>query len=193
MMNTPTVDSWIQYYQSKPQACLRLFCFPYAGGGASIFRTWSENLPPEIEACPIQLPGRESRLLEAPFSQLFSLIEPVAQALLPYLDMPCAFFGHSMGALVSFELARYLRRQHGLSPVHLFVSGRRAPQLSDPDPPIHPLPEAEFLEELRSLKGTPEEVLQNTELLQLLLPLLRADFAVCETYAYAPETPLLCP
>jgi len=158
-----------------------------------MFRTWSESLPPEIEVRPVQFPGRENRLLEAPFSQLFSLIESIAQALLPYLDMPFAFFGHSMGALVSFELARYLRRQHSLSPLHLFVSGRRAPQLPDPDPPIHHLPQAEFLEELRRLKGTPEEVLQNAELLHLLLPLLRADFALCETYFYTPEEPLLYP
>jgi medium-chain acyl-[acyl-carrier-protein] hydrolase len=193
MTITPTVDPWIQFWQPKPQAQLRLFCFPYAGGGASIFRTWSETLPPQIEICPVQLPGRESRLLEAPFSQLFSLIEPLAQALLPYLDMPCAFFGHSMGALISFELVRYLRQQHGLSPVHLFVSARRAPQLIAPDPPIHHLPEPQFVEELRRLKGTPEEVLQTAELLQLLIPFLRADFAMCETYLYTPEEPLACP
>ncbi|MFL5654926.1 MAG: thioesterase II family protein [Ktedonobacteraceae bacterium] len=193
MAITPTVDPWIQFWQPKLQARLRLFCFPYAGGGASIFRTWSEILPPQIEVCPVQLPGRESRLLEAPFSHLFSLIEPLTQALLPYLDMPCAFFGHSMGALISFELVRYLRRQHGLSPVHLLVSARRAPQLIAPDPPIHHLPEPQFVEELRRLKGTPEEVLQTTELLQLLIPFLRADFALCETYLYTPGEALTCP
>lgn len=192
-MITPTLDPWIQFWQPKPQARLRLFCFPYAGGGASIFCKWSETLLPGIEVCPVQLPGRESRLLEAPFSQVFSLLEPLAQALLPYMDMPCAFFGHSMGALIGFELARYLRRQHRLSPVHLFISARRAPQLLALDPPIHHLPEQEFVEKLRDLKGTPEEVLQNAELLQLLLPLLRADFAMCETYSYTPEEPLMCP
>ena len=193
MAITPTVDPWIQFWQPKLQARLRLFCFPYAGGGASIFRTWSEILPPQIEVCPVQLPGRESRLLEAPFSQLFLLIEPLAQALLPYLYMPCAFFGHSMGALISFELAHYLRQQYDLSPVHLFVSARRAPQLIARDAPIHHLPEPQFVEELRRLKGTPEEVLQTSELLQLLIPFLRADFAMCETYLYTPGEPLTCP
>jgi medium-chain acyl-[acyl-carrier-protein] hydrolase len=98
-----------------------------------------------------------------------------------------------MGGLVSFELARLLRKNYGKSPVHLFVSGHRAPQVPDPDPPIHALPELEFLEELRRLNGTPEVVLENTELMQLLLPALRADFAVIETYAYKPESPLDCP
>jgi medium-chain acyl-[acyl-carrier-protein] hydrolase len=98
-----------------------------------------------------------------------------------------------MGGLVSFELTRLLRREYGLSPVHLFVSGHRAPQVPDPDPPIHALPESEFLQELRRFNGTPEAVLENAELMQLLLPTLRADFAVIETYAYTPETPFDCP
>lgn len=193
MIHPPMADSWIQHGQPKLRSRLRLFCFPYAGGGASIFRTWSENLPPDIEVCPVQLPGRESRLLETPFTHIPSLIEPLAQALLPYMDKPYAFFGHSMGALVSFELARSLRRQHSIGPVRLFVSGRRAPQLPDPDSPIHHLPESAFLDELRRLQGTAEEVLRDTELLQLLLPLLRADFAMCETYLYTSGEPLACP
>jgi len=121
------------------------------------------------------------------------LIDTLAPALLPYLDMPYAFFGHSMGSLISFELARYLRQiGHHLQPIHLFVAARRAPQLPDPDPPTYSLPEQEFIQELRRLQGTPEEVLQNIELLQVLLPLLRADFALCETYHYTEETPLQC-
>jgi medium-chain acyl-[acyl-carrier-protein] hydrolase len=98
-----------------------------------------------------------------------------------------------MGALISFELARQLRRQYSLSPVHLFISGRRAPQIPDLALPIHHLPEAAFVEELRHLNGTPESVLQNAELMQLVLPIVRADFAVCETYVYSTEEPLDCP
>jgi medium-chain acyl-[acyl-carrier-protein] hydrolase len=98
-----------------------------------------------------------------------------------------------MGGLVSFEVTRLLRSEYGLSPVHLFVSARRPPQIPNPNPPIHTLLEAEFVEELRRLKGTPEAVLQNVELMQLLIPTLRADFAVLETYTYAPEAPLECP
>ncbi len=131
--------------------------------------------------------------MERPFTQLEPLVPTLASALLPYLDKPFAFFGHSMGGLVSFELARLLRREYGLSPVHLFVSAHRAPQVPDPDAPIHALPNPEFLQELRRYNGTPEAVLENAELMQLLLPTLRADFAVVETYAYTPEQPLDCP
>jgi medium-chain acyl-[acyl-carrier-protein] hydrolase len=187
-------SSWLQYWQRKPQARVRLFCFPYAGGGASIFRTWSGHLPQDIEVCPVQLPGREGRLLESPFTNLPSLLEVLGSALLPYLDMPYAFYGHSMGSLISFELARYLRQvEYGLMPVYLFVSGHSAPQMPDPDPPICRLPEPEFIEELRRLGGTSEELLQNAEFLQLLLPLLRADFTLCDTYTYIDEKPLPMP
>jgi medium-chain acyl-[acyl-carrier-protein] hydrolase len=126
-------------------------------------------------------------------TQIKPLIEAIAPALLPYLDKPFAFFGHSMGGLVSFELVRLLRREYSLNPLHLFVSGRQAPQIPADKSPIHDLPEPEFLEELRRLNGTPEAVLNNSELMQLLIPTLRADFAVLETYAYAPEAPLDCP
>lgn len=194
MINTSSANSWIQYWQRKPQAKIRLFCFPYAGGGASLYRNWSKDLPSQVEVCPVQLPGRENRLLEKPFSDMPSLIATLSSVLLPYLDMPYAFFGHSMGALISFELGCYLRRYEQISkPACLFVSGHRAPQIPDPDPPTHALPVPEFIEELRRLDGTPEEVLQNDELLRLVLPLLRADFSLCETYLYNPEEPLQCP
>src|SRR5262249_19831262 len=117
----------------------------------------------------------------------------VATALLPPLGRPFAFFGHSMGALVSFELAQSLRRSHGLQPVCMFVSGRPAPHLPDREPAAHALPEPEFVERLRKMGGTPEEVLEHAELRELILPILRADFAVCETYTYDPADPLDCP
>lgn len=188
-----TNDSWVTFSKPNPQANLRLFCFAYAGGGALSFRTWADGLPTTVEVCPVELPGRGTRMRLAPFTQLKPLVEALAQALLPYLNKPFAFFGHSMGGLVSFELARLLRREYDLLPVHLFVSGRRAPQVPAPGRPIHALPEPAFLEELRRLNGTPEAVLKNTELMRLLLPILRADFTVIETYVYATEPPLDCP
>jgi medium-chain acyl-[acyl-carrier-protein] hydrolase len=127
------------------------------------------------------------------FNRLLPLVKAISQALLPHLDKPFAFFGHSMGGLVSFELARLLRNQYNLNSVHLFVSGSRAPQVPALRSPIHALPESLFLAELRRLNGTPEAVLENAELMQLLLPTLRADFAVIETYVYATEPPLDCP
>jgi medium-chain acyl-[acyl-carrier-protein] hydrolase len=193
MTTTAAVDSWIACRKPNPQARLRLFCFPYAGSGALIFRTWSDGLPADIEVCPIQFPGRGTRLMETPFTQISPLIDALAQALEPLLDKPFAFFGHSLGALVGFELARRLRRQNGVQPVHLFVSADRAPQIAHRDRPIHTLPEGEFLVELRRLNGIPGKVLEEVELMQIMLPILRADFAVYETYVYSTEPPLNCP
>lgn len=185
---SPT-DRWLAYREPNPRARLRLFCLPYAGGGASVYRGWGQSLPADVEVCPVQLPGRESRLREAPFAHWQPLVEALAEVLPPHFDLPFAFFGHSMGALLSFELARTLRRRGGPQPLHLFVSGRRAPQLPAREEPIHQLPEPQFIEKLRELNGTPEEVLQHAELMRLLLPILRADFGINETYDYVEEAP----
>ena len=167
-----------------------MFCLPYAGGGASVYRGWGASLPNDLEVCPVQLPGRESRLREPAFSDLKVMVPAVADALDAYLDLPFVLFGHSMGAAIVFELTRELRRRGRPQPLHLFVSGRRAPHLPAREEPIHALPDAEFMAKLRELNGTPEEVLQHEELMKLLLPLLRADFGVNETYEYTEETPL---
>ncbi len=173
-------------------ARLRLFCFPYAGGAASVFSMWPGNLPPEVEVCPVQFPGRENRLSESPFTQLKPLVLALAQAIRSYLDKPFAFFGHSLGAVIGFELARQLRRENGPGPLHLFVSGSPAPQLPRRHPAIHQLPEEGFIKELGRINGTPEAVLHNVELMQLFLPVLRADFAMYETYHYAVDGLLDC-
>jgi medium-chain acyl-[acyl-carrier-protein] hydrolase len=183
------VERWLAYREVNPRARLRLFCFPYAGGGASAYRGWAPALPFDVEVCPVQLPGRESRLREPAFNRPEPLIAALAEALQSHLDLPFAFFGHSMGALLSFELARELRRRGGSLPLHLFVSGRRAPQVPVREEDIHDLPEPEFIAKLRELNGTPEEVLQHSELMRLLVPVLRADFAVNETYMFQPEEP----
>lgn len=177
----------------RPGAALRLFCFPHAGGGAVAFRDWVRHLPEAVELCPVQLPGRETRLQEPPFGRIAPLVAAACEALLPYLDRPFAFYGHSMGALVSFELARRLRRVGRKLPEMLLVSGRAAPHLPPDRRSLHELPEAELLAELRDLDGTPAEVLDSRELMELMLPTLRADFAVCETYTFSPDAPLSCP
>ena len=182
-------DRWLAYREVNPRAKLRMFCLPYAGGGASTYRGWGSSLPADIEVCPVQLPGRESRLRDQPFDRAEPMVSAIADALKPYMDMPFVFFGHSMGGLLSFELSRELRRRGQALPLHVFVSGRRAPQLPAREEPIHALPEPEFLLKLRELNGTPEEVLQHEELMHLLIPILRADFAVNETYAYTQEEP----
>ncbi len=186
-------DPWAVYFKPNPQARLRLFCFPYAGGGAGIFRTWSSGLPAHVELCAIRLPGRESRLGETCFRSFPTLIQALAHVLIPHLSLPFAFFGHSMGALISFELARQLRKHRGLAPEHLFISAHHAPQIPDTRTQLHQLPEPALVEELRRLNGTPAEVLRNDELMQLMLPVLRADFAICETHVYNEDEPLDCP
>jgi medium-chain acyl-[acyl-carrier-protein] hydrolase len=187
------LDRWIPFRKPDPKARLRLFCFPYAGAGALIFRKWSDALPRDIEVCPIQLPGRGTRLTEPPFTKLSCLIEALTRALDPLLDKPFAFFGHSLGALIGFELARQIRRQYGAHPVRLFVSAGRAPQIPHRAPPIHTLPDNQFLAELRRLNGTPRELLDHEELIEVMLPILRADFALYETYLYSTEPPMNCP
>jgi surfactin synthase thioesterase subunit len=182
-------DSWISRRRPGPKTRLRLFCFPYAGAGALIFRTWSDGLPADVEVCPVQLPGRGTRLTERPFTQLSPLVESLAQALVPLLDQPFAFFGHSLGSLISFEL----RRAYGVQPVRIFVSAGRAPQIPHRDAPVHALPKKEFLAELSRLNGTPSEILEHKELMEIMLPLLRTDFAVYESYSYSAEPPLDCP
>jgi medium-chain acyl-[acyl-carrier-protein] hydrolase len=177
----------------RPRALVRLFCFPHSGAGAYTFWTWLPSFPAHIEICPVRLPGRENRIDEPLIADMPALAQATAAGLRPYLDRPFAFFGHSMGALLSFELARYLRRHDGLSAVRLFVSGHGAPHLPAAEPPCHALPEAEFVTKLRELHGTPDEVLDNLELRALILPIVRADFAMCETYVYEDDEPLACP
>lgn len=193
MTNKSPSNSWIICPKPNPQAKLRLICLPYAGGSATIYRTWPDNLPATVEVCAVELPGRGRQMKSPPITQLDTLVSELAQNLLPFLDKPFAIFGHSMGALISFELTHLLRFKYGLTPLHLFISARRAPQILPTKPPIHNLPEAEFLEELRLLNGTPKAVLENAELMQLFLPVLRADFAILETYVYTQKPPLACP
>ena len=193
MTSNHTAAPWFTSQRPNPRARIRLFCFPYAGGGPAIYRLWPQSLPSLVEVCVAQLPGRGTRLRDQPFTSLDTLIEAAAEAIAPLLDKPFALFGHSMGAMISFELARRLREQGRPQPAHLFVSGRQAPQLPKQDPISHNLPEADLRRELLRLNGTPKEVLEHPELMELMLPLLRADFSVVETYVYRPGVPLDCP
>lgn len=190
---TSRSGSWITRPRPRPGAPLRLFCLPHAGGGASAFRAWADVLPAEVEVCPVQLPGREARMAEPAIDRMEPLVEALSDALRPFDEEPFALFGHSNGALVAFELARRLRREGRYGPVHLFASGRRAPDVPSPRPPVAHLPDDEFLADLREMGGTPAEVLAHPELMRILLPLLRADVRVNETYVFTEEEPLACP
>lgn len=156
------------------------------------FRPWQDFFFGKVEIWALQLPGRSARVQEPFFTQMPPLVDAVTEQLLPWLDRPFAFFGHSMGATLSFEVASKLSRERELEPWHLFVSGRRAPHRPS-QAPIYHLPEPQFIERLRRFNGTPEEILEHQEFLQLLIPMLRADFEVIETYEYIPRPLLRCP
>jgi medium-chain acyl-[acyl-carrier-protein] hydrolase len=186
-------DRWIVRPRTNARARLRLLCFPYASGGASAFLRWPEHLPADIEVAPVQLPGREERLGEEPYRDLRSLTAKLVEVLAPYLDRPFAVFGHSAGALVAFELTRALRRSGSPLPVHLFVSGRVGPTRPHRLAALSGMTDPESIEQLRRYGGTPEEVLRDRDFMELILPVFRADLALCETYVYVREEPLACP
>ena len=186
-------NKWLLFPMPNPAAALRLFCFHYAGGSAQVFHDWPGRLPPSVEMAAIQLPGRGPRIGEPHVRRLALLSRLVAQELLPYLDKPFVFFGHSMGALLCFETARSLRRENRPHPAHLFVSATEAPHRRSLKESLSCLPKSALVKKLREFNGAPTEVLENDELLDLMLPTTRADFELCETYEYHPEPPLECP
>ena len=180
--------------QSRLQtpAPTRLLCLPYAGSGASVYRSWRGAIP-GIEVVPVQLPGREERRKEDAHRELRELIECLVWSLDGQLEPPFALFGHSLGGLIAFELARALRDEFGVEPTHLFVSGVPAPHLPLGRAPLHDKSDEALIHYLASMKGTPQQLFANRWLLDLYLPVLRADLALFETYTHLPEAALSCP
>ncbi len=172
---------------------LRLVCLPYAGAGASIYQTWPDLLPDDIEVLAIQLPGREDRKSEPGFLELDPLVQVLGEVIRPYLQVPVALFGHCAGSLLAYELAGELRDHFGVLPRHLFVSAQPAPHLRPRNPPMHALPDEEFRAAVVELGGAPPDVLAADDLFAYLLGGLRADFALWERYAYQPRPPIDCP
>jgi surfactin synthase thioesterase subunit len=182
---------WIDWRSLSRTARFRVFCLPYAGGGVSVYRSWGKKLAGDIDICPVQLPGRESRHSDPPFRDMGSLADAAYDALHPYLDVPFAFFGHSFGALIALELTR--RARHHAQLKRLFVSGRRAPHLREPRPPIAHLPNTEFAAAVQArYGGIPQAVLEAQDLMDLLVPRLRADFEILESYESRPDDPVSC-
>lgn len=184
---------WVSINPARGRSLGRLFCFPFAGGGAAAYYPWSKHLPPDIELVRILLPGRESRLREPLVTRIGPLVAVLVDELTPWLDRPFAVYGHSIGALVAFEFSRELRRRHGLVPAHLFVSAYRAPHLPPIESPFAHLPDEEFIDRISQYGGIPELVAKSQELMDIFLPILRADFEISETYVYREEFPLECP
>lgn len=158
-----------------------------------VYFPWASLMAGTCEVCAVQYPGRGTRIFEPLLYEMEAMVEQAAEGLKPYFDRPFAFFGHSLGALIAFELARYLNSSDGIKPIHIFVSGHHAPHLPNPHPFLYQMPDADFLRELRRMNGTSPEVWENEELVEILLPILRADFTVCETYQYVQGTALSCP
>ena len=183
---------WLLCPKPSKQAALRLFCFPYSGASASAYYGWASVLPASVELHSIQLPGRANRLTEARLTEIEPVVEELAVALTPLLDKPFVFFGHSLGASIAFEVARSQRRGGLPEPDALVVSGHGAPQVPDDSPQMHNQPDSELVESLRRMNGMATEILDSAELMQLVLPILRADLTISETYVYHAEEPLSC-
>jgi medium-chain acyl-[acyl-carrier-protein] hydrolase len=185
---------WLVHGARRECARLRLLCFPYAGAGASTFRNWADLLPSEVDVIAVQPPGREGRFREQLPTNLREMAVSLVDALAPHLDLPLATFGHSLGTLLSYETALELRRRSMPLPSHMIMSGRGAPHqhVESYRKNYRLLPRAIFIEELRNMQGTPEEVLDSDELMTILLPILRADFALNATYDVGNDLPLSC-
>jgi len=194
MSSTKSTNPWLLARVVNAHARLNLICFPYAGGSAQLFNSWQTGLVTgEIQVYAVQYPGRGSRLREPAFTDYKALVDAFMPNLLPILNKPFALFGHSMGAIIAFEVARRLQAQHGLRPERLIISGRRAPQIPRTGRTTYNLPDEEFKDELRRLNGTPREVLDHPELMELMLGIIRADFTLTQTYNYLPGPQLGCP
>jgi surfactin synthase thioesterase subunit len=188
----PTRTPWIQPLAPRPSARLRLYCAPYAGGGAGVYRSWADALDVRIEVRAFLLPGRERRFTEPALSSVEELADSLVPELTPGLDPPYALFGHSLGAMLAYEVARRLTTA-GRPPAHLLVSGAHAPHLPHRGPEYHRMADAEFVLGIKDLGGTPPELTEHAELLELLMPSLRADFTAAETYYHDAVDPLPCP
>lgn len=185
-----SADKWIRPLSRNPQARLRLFCLPFAGGGTSAYRPWVRQLPPEVDTYAVCLPGREDRIRETPFTRMEPLIAALTDVLLPFLDRPYVLYGHSLGAVIGFELAHALLRAGAREPVRLVFSGRGAPDGPAPQSLTH-LADGPFISALNQrYGGIPQALLNEPELLALFVPVLRADLGILEHYTCRSREPL---
>ena len=196
-MTSPTpvrrAGGWITGARRPYPPAARLFCLPHVGGAASEYEPWRGGLGDDVEVCAVELPGRQTRMRERPYDRIGPLVADLAAAIDDELDVPYALFGHSMGALVAFELARRLRAAGAPQPCALFVSGAPGPRLTRDREPLYDAPTEKIVAWLDGLGGLPEELRAEPALLECFLPLIRADFALVDTYRYRAQELLECP
>lgn len=185
--------NWFLIPKPNPTAGIRLFCFPFAGGGASAFIRWPGALPPWIELVAVQLPGRENRLKEPPFLHVEPLTDELFKGILPFLDKNFILYGHSMGGLLAFELARKLRRENANLPACLMLSASKAPQSAGDQTNVWKLPDDRFIDTMKIYGGLPTEFLEDEGFRKMILAKLRADVRILDTYRYTGETPFRFP
>lgn len=193
-MSSAQDNKWFIHLNKTSTAKLRLFCFHHAGGTALFFRTWKDAFPPEVELVAVQLPGRETRSSEPFITDINVVTKQITDNFYKYQStLPFIFFGHSLGSIIAFEVANELQRRHLKIPKYLIVSGRDAPQYQSKEEVLHHLSDDLFIKGLMKYQGMPDEILQHKELLEVLLPRLRADFTLSETYQYVKTPTLECP
>jgi medium-chain acyl-[acyl-carrier-protein] hydrolase len=185
-------SKWFLISRPKPLARYRLFCFPYAGGSASAFLPWEDLLPPQIELVAIQAPGRANRLDESLLTSVVELAEQLAGVISPMLDRPYLIYGHSMGSTVSFELLHLLKGRSLPLPRRYFAAARQAPHIPRRIAPFYDYPLKEFITELKRFGGTPDAILENAELMEMLVPRLRTELRAAYAYRREPVVKLEC-
>jgi medium-chain acyl-[acyl-carrier-protein] hydrolase len=190
-MKPMPANRWLGCCERRHSARLRLFCFPFAGASASAYRGWSDGLPSNVDVYPIQLPGRDDRFTEPAFRKIPELVPVLADALAPFFDLPFVFYGHSMGSLLAFELAHELRNRGAILPLALYPAAHQAPTIPH-EAAISELSDSEVVAHLKKFSNTPQ-LPENANLLQLILPTLRCDFSLCDTYSYKARPKLTCP
>lgn len=186
-------SKWIFRPNNNSNAKIRLFCFPYAGSSSVIsYKFLAESLPRTIDICLIELPGRGLRMSENPESSINPIVTGISREIKDYLDLPFIFFGHSMGALIAYELAYEIQHHYNQKPYKLYISSHRAPFSKKETKIMHKLEEREFKSELRQMNGIADEIWENEELLNIVLPIIKNDFKLCETYIYNARDKLNC-
>jgi len=192
-MSSIASSKWFVHDQNTKPENVRLFVFPHGGGSPSQYREWQTFLGEDCKVYIASLPGRGARFLEDPIADMEILIASLSEAILPLLGPYNVFFGHSLGSAVAYELAKVLESDHAKKLQKLIVSAKNAPHIPSDAPQLHQLPDTEFIDSLRQYGGTPDEILSNSELMELQLPMLRADFALSESYFCQEIAKLKCP